>query len=133
MTVDAECKANSSLLRAAFKGWRDDAMACRLEGQIDYRIMSKAFAFWVVRQRGRLLQRVRDRRFIQEAFEIWQERYDGIHDALDSTSEILEHARAVKVLCGFFHIWRGRLTLLQEEIEVAEVFLVIKPLIVGVP
>jgi Sfi1 spindle body protein len=121
MTVDAESKANWSLLRCAFKGWKDDAMASRIEVQIDHRAVSGAFGFWVIRQRGRLLQRVRDQRFLQEAFEIWKERYEGIHDALESTSEILEHSRAVKLLNGSFQVWRQRLRFCDEQVHLAEV------------
>jgi len=83
--------------------------------------MSGAFAFWVIRQRGRLLQRVRDQRFLQEGFEIWRERYEDIHDALESTSEILGHTRAAKSLNETLHVWRERLKLYDEQAYVAEV------------
>ena len=96
-------------------------MASRIETRIDHRVMSGAFAFWVIRQRGRLLQRVRDQRFLQEAFEIWKERYEGIHDALESTFEILGHARAANSLNDTLYVWRERLKLCDEQADVAEV------------
>jgi hypothetical protein len=121
MTVDAEGKANWSLLRTAFKGWKDDAVASRIEARIDRRIVSGALLCWVVRQRGRLLQRVRDQRFLQEAFEIWKERYEGIHNALESTSEIVEHTRSIKLMDESFRIWGERLQFSAEQVNIAEV------------
>src|SRR5271170_663749 len=106
MTVHASGKANWNLLRNSFKGWRDDAIATRLESKIDRRIMGKQFSFWMVRQRGRLLERVRDQRFLQEALEIWRERFEGIHEALDSTSQIIEQTRANKILKSSLQIWK---------------------------
>jgi Sfi1 spindle body protein len=121
MTVDAESKANWSLLRTAFKGWKGDAVASRIEARIDRRIVSGALSFWVVRQRGRLLQRVRDQRFIQEALDIWKEQYEGIHNALESTSEIVEHTRSVKLMDESFRIWGEKLQFTTEQANIAKV------------
>jgi len=96
-------------------------MASRVETRIDRRVMSRAFAFWVIRQRGRLLQRVRDQHFLQEAFEIWKERYEGIYYALQSTSEFLRQTRVVRSLNGTLHVWRERLKLCDEQANVADV------------
>jgi hypothetical protein len=121
MTVDAESKANWSLLRTAFKGWKDDAVASRIEARIDHRLVSGTLSFWIVKQRGRLLQRVRDQRFLQEAFEIWKERHEGIHNALESTSEIVEHTRSVKLMDESFRIWGERLQFSAEQVNIAQV------------
>jgi len=121
MTVDAERKASWSLLRTAFKGWRDDAVANRIEARIDHQIVSGALSFWVVQQRGRLLQRVRDQRLLQEALEIWKERHEGIHNALEATSGILEHTRSIKLMDESLHIWREQLRLNAEQVYIAKV------------
>jgi Sfi1 spindle body protein len=108
-------------MRNAFKGWRDDAMVTRQENRVDRRLISESFMYWVLRQRGKLLERVRDHRFLQEALEIWRERYEGMGEVLDSTSRIIEQSRASKILRSSLHIWREALTFCIEENEVATV------------
>lgn len=121
MTIDASTKADWNLLRNAFKGWHDDAMATKLENRIDRRIVARSFSYWMVRQRGRLLERVKDRRFLQEALEIWRERFQGIHEALDSTSQIIEQTRAIKVLRSSLQMWRATLAYRSQENDLAAV------------
>ena len=94
-------------------------MVSKMERQIDRRIIAKSFSYWMVRQRGRLLERVRDHRFLQEALEIWRDRFDGIREELDTTFEILEHARVAKVLKSSLRLWRENLEFLNEEHELA--------------
>lgn len=106
-------------MRNAFKSWRDDTIATRLENRIDQRLVLESFMYWVLRQRGKLLERVRDRRFLQEALEIWRERYNGMHEVLDSTSEIVEQTRTSKILRSSLRIWREALTFRIEENEAA--------------
>src|SRR5438876_10422652 len=108
-------------MRNAFKGWRNDAMAAKIENRIDRRIVAASVSYWMVRQRGRLLERVRDQRFLQEALEIWRERFEGIHEALDSTSQIIEQARATKVLRSSFQMWRDILAYGAQEKDLAAV------------
>ena len=119
MTIDAGTKANCNLLRNSFKAWRDDAMVSKLDRQIDRRIITESFSYWMVRQRGRLLERVRDHRFLQEALEIWRDRFDGIREELDTTFEMLEHARIAKVLKSSLLLWKENLAFRNEEHELA--------------
>src|SRR5208282_1233120 len=121
MTIDAGTTADWNLLRNAFKGWRDDAMATKLENRIDRRIVARSFSYWMVRQRGQLLERVRDQRFLQEALEIWRERFEGIHEALDSTSQIIEQTRAIKILRSSLQMWRRTLAYRAQENDLAAV------------
>jgi len=108
-------------MRNAFKGWRNDAMAAKIENRIDRRIVAASVSYWMVRQRGRLLERVRDQRFLQEALEIWRERLEGIHEALDTTSQIVEFTRSTKILRSSLYIWREALAFQVEEYELAAV------------
>src|SRR5271155_3067318 len=66
MTIDAGTKANCNLLKNSFKAWCDDAMVSKLDRQIDRRIITESFSYWMVRQRGRLVERVCNHRFLQE-------------------------------------------------------------------
>ena len=118
-TIDAGAKANWNLLRNSFKGWRDDSMVSKMEREIDRRIITESFAYWIVRQRGRLLERVRDHRFLQEAVEIWKDRFDGIRDELDTICETLKHGRAAKVLKSSLRLWIENLAFRNEEDELA--------------
>src|SRR5947207_6239358 len=115
-------KADWNLLRNAFKGWRDDAMATKLEAHIDRRIVAQFFSFWMVHQRGRLLERVRDQRFLREALEIWRERFEGINEALYSTLQIIEQTRTTKVLTSSLQLWRDILAYRAQEKDLAAVF-----------
>ena len=125
MTIDASMKADWNLLRNAFKGWRDDAMATKLETHIDRRIVAQFFTFWMVHQRGRLLERVRDQRFLREALEIWRERFEGINEALYSTLQIIEQTRTTKVLTSSLQLWRDILAYRAQEKDLAAVFCLI--------
>jgi hypothetical protein len=119
MTVDASTKANWKLLRTTFKAWREDAVSARLASRIDHRRLQKSFSFWVVRQRGVLLERVRDQRFLQEALDIWRERYEGIQEVLDSTLEVVETTRSNKLLRTSFRIWKENVAIREEEHDLA--------------
>ena len=121
ITVDAGTQADWRLLRSSFKGWHDDAMATRLERSIDQRRLQGSFTYWIVQQRGILLSRVRDQRLLQEALEIWKERFDGIHTVLDSTLEIAETGRNLRILGDSFSKWRRTLTMHKEESSLASV------------
>jgi hypothetical protein len=121
MTIDASTQADWKLLRAAFKGWRDDSLSSWLESRIDRRRLRLSFSFWMVRQRGVLLERVRDQRFLHEALEIWKERYEGIQEVLDSTLEIVETTRITKVLRSSLHLWKETLEFRRGEYELASV------------
>src|SRR5277367_5582402 len=109
VTIDAGTKANWNLVRNSFKAWRDDAMVSKMERQIDRRITTNAFSYWMVRQRGRLLERVRDHRVLHETLEIWKDRFDGIREDLDTNCEIFEHARVTKLLKSALQLWRENL------------------------
>jgi hypothetical protein len=119
VTIDAGTKANWNLLRNSFKAWRDDAMVSKMERQIDRRVIADTFSYWMVRQRGRLLERVRDHRFLREALEMWKDKFDGIREDLDTTCEILEHTRGTKLLKSSLQLWREILAFRREEYEVA--------------
>jgi hypothetical protein len=121
LTVDADTTADLNLLRNAFKAWRDDMVATRLEGCIDRRILRNSFSFWVIRQRGRLLERVRDHRFLQEALEIWKERLEGLHEELRPICYIIEQRRARRTLRYFLRMWRDALKFHSETKNVATV------------
>lgn len=121
MTIDASAKADLNLLRNAFRSWQNDVTKTKLENHIDQRIVAQSFSYWMVRQRGRLLGRVRDRRFLQEALEIWRERFQEIHEALDSTSQIIEQTRAIKVLRSSLRMWRATLAYRSQENDLAAV------------
>jgi hypothetical protein len=121
LTVDAGSKANWNILRNTFKAWRNDAIAAKMESRVDHRILAGSFSYWIIRQRGKLLERVRDDRFVREAFEIWKERFDGIREELDTTSQIVEDARITKVLRSSLSIWRENLTFRSEEMDMAVV------------
>ena len=119
VTIDAGTKANWNLLRNSFKAWRDDAMVSKIERQIDRRLVAETFSYWMVRQRGRLLERVRNHRFLREALETWNERLDGIRDELDTACEIFENTQVVKVLRSSLEIWRDHLAFRNGETEIA--------------
>ena len=118
------------MLRTAFKAWHDEAMVTRMENHIDKRILSGSFSYWILRQRGRLLERVRDHRFQQEAFEIWRERFEGIRDALDSTGEIVQKAKSAKIVKSFFEMWLQKLRDREDEYEVAIVYSALRLLLI---
>ena len=84
-------------------------MATKLESHIDRRVVAESFSYWMVRHRGRLLERVRDQRFMQEALEIWRERFEAIHEALGPISKIIQQTRAIKVLRSTLQMWRETL------------------------
>ena len=96
-------------------------MATKLENRIDRCVVARSFSYWMVRQRGRLLERVRDQRFLHEALEIWRERSQGIHEALDSTSQIIEQTRAIKILRSSFQMWWETLAYRAQENDLAAV------------
>ena len=68
-----------------------------------------------------MLERVRDHRFLQEALETWKDRFEGIREELDTTYEIVEHARITKLLKSSLQLWRENLAFRHEEYEVAMV------------
>jgi hypothetical protein len=96
-------------------------MATKFESSVDRRVIAKAFSYWMIRQRGRLLERVRDQRFLQETLEIWRERFEGIHEALDSASQIIQQTRATKVMISIMQIWGEALAFHREESNLATV------------
>jgi hypothetical protein len=91
----------------------------RLERSIDQRRQREYFTYWIVQQRGILLSRVRDQRFLQEALEIWKERFEGIQTVLDGTLEIAESGRNVRILSDSFSKWRRSLTMRNKQVELA--------------
>jgi hypothetical protein len=121
ITVDAGTHADRRLLKSSFKAWHGDTLATRLEKSIDQRCLQKHFTHWTVRQRGILLSRVRDQRFLEEAFEIWKERIEGIQTVLDSTLEVAESGRNLRILGHSFSEWRKNLTMRNNEVELATV------------
>jgi hypothetical protein len=119
LTVDACTQAEWKLLRSSFKAWRDDAGSTRLEKRIDRRIVAQSFRLWVIQQRSKLLARVRDQSFLQEALEIWKERWREIQDALNSTLEISERSRAMKILGTSLTLWQETLAIRRQEYDLA--------------
>jgi len=110
------------MLRTVFKAWHDEAMVTRIENHLDKKLLSRSFSYWMLRQRGRLLERVRDHRFQQEAFDIWRERFEGIRGALDSWGEQLQKGNSAKIAKCFFQMWVQKLRDRDDEYEVAIVY-----------
>jgi len=114
-TIHANAHADWKLLKASFKSWRHDAASMKLENSINRECVRRTFTYWKVQLRGVLLGRLRDHRFLQEAMEIWRERFEGMQEVLDSTLEIVETSRTTKILWSSLQIWRERLAIRTEE------------------
>jgi Sfi1 spindle body protein len=96
-------------------------IAARITDGIDRRIVMEYFSRWRIAQRALLLNRVRQDRFLAEAFEIWRERYQGIHGVLDPSLLDFQKRRNLKLLRDAFELWRESSEMLEEQYEIATV------------
>jgi Sfi1 spindle body protein len=106
VTLDAQHLAEWTLLKLSFKAWRDDVVGGRYEALIDHRHLQRTFSLWIIRQRGQLLARVRDRRCVHEAFQRWADRFHAIRDTLHSTLQFSQYCRTSYALRSSFMKWR---------------------------
>ena len=118
-TIDVGAKANWKLLKNSFKGWRDDAIASKMEHKIDRRIIANSFTYWMIQQRGQLLKRVQDHRILQEALEIWRARLDRIREELNMVCKTLNRGQAAKVLKSSLRLWMRNVAFRDKEYQSA--------------
>ncbi|OJJ49981.1 hypothetical protein ASPZODRAFT_58004 [Penicilliopsis zonata CBS 506.65] len=96
------------LLRDAWTTWNDLLRCQALGARIQERMKMEAMYKWVLAERCRLMQRIRDQRITREVFSRFVSNIRGTYSRLLHNVDLHEDRQTEELLRSKFAIWRGQ-------------------------
>lgn len=107
------------ILRNTWTAWNDCLRCHALSARIDERLKMETLYKWVLAERCRLMQRIRDQRIIREAFTMFVTNARGLSYQLLQQEEEYRARRARELLRSKFSRWHEQLALQRQREDIA--------------
>ncbi|PWY66421.1 centrin-binding protein Sfi1 [Aspergillus heteromorphus CBS 117.55] len=110
------------IIRNAWTNW-NDLLRCRaLHARIEERLKLEAMYKWILAERYRLMQRIREQRIKREVFSAFVTNVRGTYSQLLDRAEVFESQRNDDLLRAKLDRWRDQLALQREREIIANEF-----------
>ncbi|GKZ76019.1 hypothetical protein AnigIFM56816_003480 [Aspergillus niger] len=110
------------IIRNAWTTWNDQLRCQALYARIEERIKLEAMYKWILAERYRLMQRIREQRIKQEVFSVFVTNVRRTYAELLDRAEVFEEQRNEDLLRSKLERWRDQLSLQREREIVASEF-----------
>ena len=109
LAQQAELVDRRRVLRNAWTQWNDRLRWQTMLRQVDDRLATQALYRWVVAERLKLMQRLRDERIRVQAFNVVLQRWQDIHSRAEEGRRAVEKPRAQRLLRTTLAKWSNKL------------------------
>lgn len=107
------------IMQNSFTMWNDHLRCQALSARINERLKMETMYKWILAERFRLMQRIRDQRIKRDTFSTFVASIRGTYSQLLHNADVHEDYRNEELLRSKFSLWRERLMLQREREYVA--------------